>query len=155
MDDEQVEPIYARIYTDFFKRDPQLYALGDWRFSKPKSLKAVGYTLLLILVWSFPILMTFGFAFAIQDFLHGAIVFGPPLLLGSIMSKPLFHNKPLIKDLKSIFRYLGFAHTYADLKAYEYDNNCKMCLELWIADPDCYNNPVHKAKIRGKHAKKR
>ena len=51
VEDEQVAPVVARIYTDFFKRDPQMYALGDIRFNKPKSLKSVGYTLALFFIY--------------------------------------------------------------------------------------------------------
>lgn len=147
MDDEDVAPVYARVYTDFFKRDAQIYALGDIRFNKPKSLKTVGYTLILLFLYSFPLLMVVGPDKMFANVVWFVIIFGPPVGLGSVMSKPLFHNKPLLKDIKSLIRYFHQAPTYTDLQAYPYDNDCKLQMTLWLADADCYDDDSSVAKI--------
>lgn len=154
-DEDDVAPIYARVYTDFFKRDPQIYALGDIRFNKPKSLKSVGYTLALMIFYSFPVTMMVGLDKMFKNVIWAAIIFGPPLVLGSVMSKPLFHNKPLTKDIRSTVRYFSLAKTYADLQSYDNGPTVKGGMTLWLADSDCYDGP--EAKIggarRNKHTK--
>ena len=151
-DEEDVPPLYARVYTDFFKRDPQIYALGDIRFNKPKSLKAVGYTLALMFIWSFPMTMVIGADKMFKNVIWAGVIFGPPLLRGNVMSKPLFHNKPLLKDLKSTFKYFSLARTYADLQSYDNGPAVKSTMTLWLADPDCYDGPD--AKIGGERHNK-
>lgn len=149
MNDEDVEPVCARVYTDFFKRDAQIYALGDIRFNKPKSLKTVGYTLILLFLYSFPMIMVVGADKMFANIFWFGIIFGPPVGLGSVMSKPLFHNKPLLKDIKSLIRYFQQAPTYTDLQAYPYDKDCHLQMTLWLADADCYTNDTNIAKIHG------
>lgn len=146
-DEDDVAPIYARVYTDFFKRDPQIYALGDIRFNKPKSLKSVGYTLALMIFYSFPVTMMVGMDKMFKNVIWAAIIFGPPLVLGSVMSKPLFHNKPLTKDIRSTVRYFSLAKTYADLQSYDNGPAVRGSLTLWLADSDCCDGPA--AKISG------
>lgn len=135
-----VQPIYARVYTDFFKRDAQIYALGDFRFSKPKSLKAVGYTLALLVIWSCPVALLIGVDKVFSNVVFAAIVIGPAIGMGSIMGKPLFHNKPLMKDLRSIFKYGSESSVYTDGIGYPYTNTNEIDLGsiVWIADADCY-----------------
>ena len=140
VEDEQVTPVVARIYTDFFKRDPQMYALGDIRFNKPKSLKSVGYTLALFFIYGFPMMMLVTPARMISGPFWLLIVIGPPIGLGTIMGKPLFHNKPLMKDLKSLISYNGEAKIYTDLIEYDYIDvdTVEVGDTAWIADSDCY-----------------
>lgn len=140
-DEDDVAPIYARVYTDFFKRDPQIYALGDIRFNKPKSLKSVGYTLALMLFYSFPMTMFVGMDKIFKNVMWATLIFGPPIALGSIMSKPLFHNKPLLKDIKSTFRYFSLAKTYTDLQSYDDGPAVRGDMTVWLADSDCYDSP--------------
>lgn len=140
-DEDDVAPIYARVYTDFFKRDPQIYALGDIRFNKPKSLKSVGYTLALMIFYSFPMTMLVGMDKMFKNVMWAALIFGPPLALGNIMSKPLFHNKPLLKDIKSTFRYFSLARTYTDLESYDNGPAARGEMTVWLADSDCYGSP--------------
>lgn len=149
-DEDDVAPIYARVYTDFFKRDPQIYALGDIRFNKPKSLKSVGYTLALMIFYSFPMTMLVGMDKMFKNVMWAALIFGPPLALGSIMSKPLFHNKPLLKDLKSTFRYFSLARTYTDLESYDNGPAAMGEMTVWLADSDCYDSPESKTVGRKK-----
>lgn len=151
-DEDDVAPIYARVYTDFFKRDPQIYALGDIRFNKPKSLKSVGYTLALMIFYSFPMTMLVGMDKIFKNVMWAALIFGPPLALGSIMSKPLFHNKPLLKDIKSTFRYFSLARTYTDLESYDNGPAARGEMTVWLADSDCYDSP--ESKKAGKKSKR-
>jgi hypothetical protein len=137
-DEEEVQPVVINVYTDFFKRDLQIYALGDIRFQKPKSLKAVGYTLLMLFLWSGPMFAIIGADKVLSNIIWAGITFGPPVLMGAIMSRPVFHNKPLIKDLVSIFRYMGQARTYTDLVSYDYGDDISTGFDLWTADWDCY-----------------
>jgi hypothetical protein len=136
--DEDVEPVYINVYTSFFKKDLQIYALGDIRFQKPKSIKAVGYTIILMAIWSLPMLMLIGADRVLSNVVWTTIVVGPPILLGMVMSKPVFHNKPLIKDLVSIFRYVGQARKYTDFVSYDYGKDVSTNFSLWTADWDCY-----------------
>lgn len=151
-DEDDVAPIYARVYTDFFKRDPQIYALGDIRFNKPKSLKSVGYTLALMLFYSFPMTMFVGMDKIFKNVMWATLIFGPPIALGSIMSKPLFHNKPLLKDIKSTFRYFSLAKTYTDLQSYDDGPAVRGDMTVWLADSDCYDSP--ESETVGKKSKR-
>ena len=128
-------PVMVNIYTDFFKRDLQIYALGDIRFQKPKSLKAVGCTVLLMFVWALPLFLIIGPSTAISGPIPVAIIFGPPVLLGSIMSKPFFHHKPLIKDIFSIGRYLSRSKEYAEMGSLDDAGDYGVAVSLWVSDP--------------------
>lgn len=155
-DEEDVTPVIARVYTSFFKRDPQLYALGDIRFDKPKSLKTVGYTLVLIFIWAIPIASLIGLDKVIASPFVALIVLGPPIGLGMVMGKPLFHNKPLTKDLMSIFKYQTESRMYTDLIGYDYDDvdSIELGGSVWVADVDCHDgDDDHASKKRG-HGKK-
>ena len=137
-DDDEVMPVVINVYTSFFKRDLQIYALGDIRFQKPKSIKAVGYALLLMFIWSGPMFMLIGPEKVISNAFFAAVTFAPPILLGMVMSRPIFHNKPLVKDLVSIIKYMGQASLYTDLVSYDYPDEMSDEYEIWLADWDCY-----------------
>jgi hypothetical protein len=137
-DNEDVEPVVINVYTSFFKRDLQIYALGDIRFQKPKSLKAVGYTLAFMFLWSGPMFALIGPARVISNIVWAFITFGPPVIMGMIASKPVFHNKPLIKDLISIFRYFNHPKMYTDFQSYDAPDYADPSFTMWIADWDCY-----------------
>lgn len=129
----------VNIYTDFFKRDMQIYALGDVRFNKPKSLKTVGYTLVLLLIWSIPMFLIIGPERSFSNVIWAGIVLVPPFVLGGFMSRPLFHNKPFTKDVAATIKYISQKPIYTDLEGYQYDSDVEMNAEIWIADWDCYD----------------
>lgn len=140
-DDEEAENAYLPVYvfTAFFSREAMMYALGDIKFSKPKSLRTMGYCMGLIVLWTVPMIAIIGFDFIMSHLNVYMAVFllGPPLGIGSVMSKPIFHNKPLLKDLKSIFKYFSQRPIYADTEAYEYDKqNYTVDMNVWIVDAD-------------------
>lgn len=153
VEDEQVTPIVARDYTGFFKRDPQMYALGDIRFNKPKSLKTVGYTLALLFIYGFPMMLLVGVERVFSGPFWALIVLGPPIGLGMIMGKPLFHNKPLMKDVKSLISYTSEAKMYTDLIGYDYVDVEEIDAGnvTWVADADCYDEEIAAAEEKRKH----
>lgn len=143
-DDEEDYATYpVHVFTTFFSREAMMYALGDIKFSKPKSLRTMAYCMGLIVLWTVPMYILIeaiageGYVFSHINVYLAAFLFGPPLGIGSIMSKPIFHNKPLLKDLKSISKYFKQRPMYADCEAYEYDrNNYTLDMSIWIADAD-------------------
>lgn len=143
-DDYEGGGAVVNVYTDFFKRDMQIYALGDIRFNKPKSLKTVGYTLALMLVWSLPMFLIIGPERVFSGPIWVGIVIVPPFVLGGFMSRPLFHNKPFTKDVEATIKYMGQKPIYTDLEGYQYDSDLRMDAEIWIADWDCYGEEPSK-----------
>lgn len=147
-EEDYVEPVVINVYTDYFKRDLQLYALGDIRFNKPKSLKVVGYTLVLLVIWSLPMFLLIGPERSFSNVVWAAIILVPPFVAGNFMARPLFHNKPFMKDVLATIRYAGWSAIYADFWGYPYKNDMSMDAELWIADPDCYDDDDRKRKTK-------
>lgn len=87
--------------TELFSRPSYLYALGDLKLSRPISLKYAGYLLGFIAGWTLPFYLLFGLQF---NPVNLAFMFGPPFLLASLSTKPLFGGKALLE----------FAGTLAD-----------------------------------------
>lgn len=116
--------------TELFNRPSYLYALGDLKLSRPISLKYAGYLLGFLTVWSLPIYLILGLQLNVFNL---AFMFGPPFLLASLSTKPLFGGKALLE----------FAGTLADFfsepKGWLDGNNSNMkeesfqvVNEIWI-----------------------
>lgn len=123
--------VYVRNVTDTWNREVFMYALGDIRFKKPKSLRRMAYLLFFLLAWSLPIVIIFGLKFSLLPF---AITFGVPFLLANFASRPVWGGKSLIDFTKSLFGFLSEPKGWTDLHNNNYnDNNYYTEHEIWIS----------------------
>lgn len=117
--------------TNFFNRELMMYSFGDIRFKKPISLKAVAYTLALLILWTLPLILVFG----IPTDPFGLIVYVlPPIVLGQIAIRPLFGGKTLLDFLKTAFKFLGEPRGWADGEPFDAKNQVYTTEhEIWIS----------------------
>lgn len=136
MDDEQtsVSTIPVYVFTEFFNREAQMYALGDIPLRKPKSIKAMIYTIVLLLIYSVPMLFIVGIGTVLTGPIPAAIVFGPPLVAGPFVSKPNFHNKTFMKHMTAIAKWMGLADMYCDMREMQYAESSSADIGLWLAN---------------------
>lgn len=116
--------------TGFFKRQLQMYALGDIRFKKPISIKQVAYILGFFVVYSVPIVLFFGVQL---NPVYAVLVIAPPILLGTFAVKPIFGGKTLIDFGRTAVIFLSEPKAWADLKAYQPKEIYTMSSEIWIS----------------------
>jgi hypothetical protein len=116
--------------TGFFKRELQMYALGDIKFKKPISIKQVAYVLGFYIVWAIPIILIFGIQ--LNPF-FAVLVIAPPLVLGTFAVRPIFGGKTLIDFAKTAFIFLGEPKAWADLKPYKPKEVYEVNSEIWIS----------------------
>ena len=116
--------------TGFFKRQLQMYALGDIKFKKPISIKQVAYVLGFFIVYSLPIVLVFGIQL---NPVYALLVIAPPLVLGSFAVKPAFGGKTLIDFGKTAIVFLGEPKAWADLKPYKTKEIFVIHSEIWIS----------------------
>lgn len=98
--------------TNFFNREMFMYSLGDIKFKKPVSLKRVAYSLAFLLVWSLPMFFIWGL---IINPVYLLVMFGPPLGLAHIATKPVFGGKNLLDFLLTMFKFVQEPKGWADL----------------------------------------
>lgn len=116
--------------TGFFKRELQMYALGDIKFKKPVSIKQVAYILGFFVVWSLPLILVFG---VVLNPAYALLVVVPPIVLGTFAVKPVFGGKTLIDFAKTAFIFLGEPKAWADLKPYKPNEVFAISSEIWIS----------------------
>lgn len=116
--------------TGFFKRELQMYALGDIKFKKPISVRQVAYILGFYLIWSIPIILIFGIH--LNPF-YAVLVIAPPIALGTFAVKPIFGGKTLLDYVKTAIVFLGEPKAWADLKPYNPKEVYEVSSEIWIS----------------------
>ncbi len=119
--------------TNFFNRELMMYSLGDIRFKKPISLKAVAYTLAFLILWTLPLLLAFGLPL---DPFRLVVYLAPPIILGQVAIRPLFGGKTLMDFVKTAIGFVGEPKGWADMKPF--DSGAKTQLystehEIWIS----------------------
>lgn len=122
--------IVALNMTGFFKRELQMYALGDIKFRKPIAIKQVAYILGFFVVWSLPIVLLFG---VVLHPAYAVLVILPPILLGTFATKPIFGGKTLIDFVKTAVMFLGEPKAWADLKPYHQKEVYEVKSEIWVS----------------------
>lgn len=119
--------------TNFFNRELMMYALGDIRFKKPISLKAVAYTLAFLILWTLPLFVLFGLP---TNPAMLVIYLVPPLGLGQVAIRPIFGGRTLLDFLRTAFRFLGEPKGWADGKPFEPSEKAQKYTlehEIWIS----------------------
>lgn len=97
--------------SSFFNREIFMHSFGDMRFSKPIALKRMMYTVLFILLWTVPLVFTFGVVFELW---FAAIALVPPFVLGALANKPIWGGRVLPEFLKVTAVYLGEPKGWTD-----------------------------------------
>lgn len=116
--------------TGFFKRELQMYALGDIKFKKPISIKQVAYILGFYIVWALPLIIVFGIQL---NPVYAVLVLVPPVVLGTFAVKPIFGGKTLIDYARTAIIFLGEPKAWADLKPYAPKEVYEVSSEIWIS----------------------
>lgn len=106
--------VYVANMTNFFSRELYMYSLGDIKFRKPISLKKVAYTTGFVLIWTLPIILTFGLIIS-PFFLAFAIL--PPFILGNYAAKPVWGGRGLVDYIKTLSGFIGEPKGWTDLNA--------------------------------------
>jgi hypothetical protein len=131
----QIPVVPIIVSTGFFHREAMMYALGDIKFNKPKSLKTLIYTVILIIIYSIPMAwFVVGLDKTFSNVFFASIVFGPSLLIGNLANKPIFNGKSMIKYFSSYFKYLSHPKLFCDLFPYESFDEQYVDFNIWIAD---------------------
>jgi hypothetical protein len=134
-ENEMIPTVPIVVSTGFFNREAMMYALGDIRFSKPKSLKAMVYTVVLLLVYSLPMsLWVVGLSRTFSNIIFAFIVFGPAIIIGNIAVRPIFNGKSMIKYFASYIKYLSHPKLFCDLFPYEPVDTVETDISMWISD---------------------
>lgn len=115
--------------TGFFKRELQMYALGDIKFKKPIPIKQVGFILGFFIVWSLPLILAFGF---IMHPAYAVLLIAPPIVLGTFAIRPIFGGKTLIDFTRTAIRFLGEPKHWADLKPWHSNETYEINTGIWI-----------------------
>lgn len=116
--------------TGFFKRELQMYALGDIKFKKPIAIKQVAYTIGFYIVWALPMILIFGIHF---NPFYAALVIVPPALAGTFAIRPVFGGKTLIDFTKTAIKFVGEPKAWADLKAFNPKETYEVNGQIWIS----------------------
>ena len=144
----RMEGITIIVFTDFFKREKKLYALGDISFARPISFKLAGNILLGIFVYTFPLVKILGVNALLSSPLMAALMVGPAVGFGFLISKPsaIFNNKSFYSFVACQIRYLFSPKYWTDMKSSTINNGDKANgdFRVWIGDTwlDDYGNPL-------------
>lgn len=111
------------VFTDFFNREAMMYALGDIKFSKPKSIRTMLYVVLAFVVWAVPWTLIIGIDTIIAHFnvYLAAFVYGVPVGIGVLLAKPIWRGKPFFNWLKCLVGFLSMRPMITDGYVYEGD----------------------------------
>lgn len=119
--------------TGFFNRELFMYSLGDIRFKKPVSLKKVAYITVFLIIWVIPMFAIFGIIFTPA---YLAIMFIPPIILGTFASRPVWGGgRGLLDFLKVLTGFMQQPKGWTDHNA---DNDLESQTfyikdEIWIS----------------------
>lgn len=96
------------IFTDFFNREAMMYALGDIKFSRPKSIRTMLYVIVAFVLWAVPLTLIIGIDTIISHFniYLAAFIYGVPIGLGVLMAKPIWRGKPFLNWLKCLIGFI-------------------------------------------------
>lgn len=157
-----MNPVTIIVFTDFFKREKKLYSLGDISLARPISFKLAGNILLCLAVWTFPLVKIFGFTAMMSSPFATAIMLGPAILMGFLISKPsaIFNNKSFYAFVGCNIKYMFSPKYWTDMKASSINNGDKVNSDFrfWIGDTwlDDDGNPLpEKVKTRNARASKK
>lgn len=143
-----MEGINVIVFTDFFKREKKLYALGDISFTRPISFKLAGNILLGLFVWTFPLVKIFGIGALFSSPVVAALMVGPAVGFGFLISKPsaIFNNKSFYSFVACQVKYLLSPKYWTDMKSSTIRNGDKADgdFKVWLGDTwlDDYGNPL-------------
>ena len=146
------------VFTNFFKREKKLYALGDISLTRPISFKLAGNLLLCIGLWTVPLCAIFGFSSILSSPLIAAIYIGPAIGDGFLISKPsaIFNNKSFYSFVACQVKYLFEPKYYTDLKVSKINDGDKIDTDfsVWLGDSwlDDYGNPLPRKEAKA-HAR--
>lgn len=97
--------------TRLFTKEKFIYAISDFRFSKPLAFKKIGYFTFVFLLIGLPVLMIFPF-----NVYTTMTAFGLPAVLSNVMSKPIFNGRPFFAAMIVYTKYLFSNKFYYDNK---------------------------------------
>lgn len=149
-----MHPIEIIVFTDFFKREKKLYALGDIALTRPISFKLAGNILLFLGLWTFPIVKIFGMGALISSPYVAIITLGPAIGMGFLVSKPnaIFNHKSFYTWILCNIKYALSPKYWCDMKSSTINNGDKVNgdFRVWIGDTwlDDYGNPLESKQIR-------
>lgn len=119
-------PVRVLDMTNLFSKELLIYSLFDIKFKKPVRLIFWVYLFITFAIWGFPM----GYLFIVK--LHtlniwtAALIFGPPVGLATIMSKPIWGGKSFYDWTKTQILYLGSPKYYCDHKPAKKEHTYKI-----------------------------
>lgn len=116
--------------TNFFNRELWMYSLGDIKFKKPIALKKVAYVTIFLVIWTIPLVLTFGFPTGPLTF---AIFVVLPIVAGNFASRPVFGGKGLLDFLKTAIGFLQEPKGWLDFL-----NSNKMDTEVFYVENEIW-----------------
>lgn len=99
--------------TSLFTKELLLYSLFDFKFKRPVRIAFLMYVVLLLLIWSLPIALTFG----VSNVYLAVFAFVPPFPLAASMSKPIWGFKPFTHWFATQVKFLSSPKAYFDFVA--------------------------------------
>lgn len=97
--------------TRLFTKEKFIYAISDFRISKPLTFKKIGYYTFAFLLIGLPVLMAFPF-----NVYTTMAAFGIPAALSNVMSKPIFNSRSFFAAMIVYIKYLFSNKFYYDNK---------------------------------------
>lgn len=110
-----------------------MYALGDFRLPAPVSLDFVGWLLGGIILYSIPLFLLIGMSN--MTIFYAVIVFGPPIAIASLSTKPIFQGRNLVQFLIATYNYFNLPAGWVDLEGYESRKEMEFTVEhtTWVS----------------------
>ena len=99
--------------TSLFTKELLLYSLFDFKFKRPVRIAFLMYAVLLLFIWTLPIVMTIG----VPNVYGAVFAFVPPFPLAASMSKPIWGFKPFSHWIKTQIKFLLSPKEYFDFIA--------------------------------------
>ena len=99
--------------TNFFNRELFMYSLGDIKFKKPIALKKVAYITVFLLIWTIPLILSFGFPSGPFSAFFVVVL---PIIAGNFAARPVFGGKGLLDFLKTLSGFVREPRGWLDFK---------------------------------------
>jgi hypothetical protein len=122
--------IVAKNLTSLFKKEMLLYSFFDIKFQRPVRIAAIGYTLVIALIWAVPIFMLLPIT-PITLVIAAAV----PIAGGMTMAKPIWGGKNFLGFAGCIIKYAMGPKAW-----YEHKAGKKDLLETYKIDHTIYAN---------------
>lgn len=119
--------------TSFHKRSRFMYAFGDVRLPAPVSLDFIMWFLGVFMLYSIPLFLIIGTEN--MSLIWAIVLLAPPIVIGSISSKPIFGGRSLIEFSKVAVEYFKSPAGWIDRIGYKSSGEINFTVDssFWVS----------------------